>query len=432
MLRWHALGLVAALVASGGAAAATINVTSFSGGTNDGTGCTLRDAIEAVNLRLAIGQCPAGSGPVDTISIAVDSVVFSERDAHSTNAALPALAGNRFLNLYGKPGTRTLLDRGGCLLNYLDGITAASEFRLLEVQSGAAIYVADVDFSHGCADGPADPVNDTSSDNARGGAIVNNGSLYLLRSRFSSNVAKGWGGAIYNGPDSQLTATDVDFESNSCAGGGGAVFIDTQNDPYDAEFSASLFNGNRAFAGQYYTALGGAIRSLGTLVVTNSTFTENFGDGGSLFSAGYLGMSFTTLQNSQTPTWTLGIGANSTAYVKSSLFGPTPYPIYVNCGVGPGASVFWSGVSISIDDSCGGGANLSNTSPDLDANLATNGGPTPTLRLMPGSPATEADSDCTDVYGDPVTTDQRGFPRPSAHCDAGAFDGERIFANGFN
>ena len=428
------LNLLAAAFAalSSAVSATTINVASSSGGSNDGTGCTLRDAVQAVNTRAVVGQCPAAAGPTDTINIQADLIFFSGRDTHSTNAALPAVAAGRYLNIYGKPGINTVLEQSGCLLSSLNGVTDTHEFRLLEVQSGAAVYVQDVEFSHGCADGPADSVTDTSSDNARGGAISNSGTLYLVHSRLTQNVAKGWGGAIYNAVDAQLAISSTDFETNSSVGGGGAVFVDSEDDPYDAEVSASLFNHNSAYGGQYASALGGAIRSRGTLVVTNSTFNENSGDGGGgIFSTGFLGLSFSTFQNAGTPGSTLGFGQNSTSYVKSSLFGPTPYPIYKNCYYATGASVSWYGVSVSVDDSCGGGANLANTSPGLDTVLADNGGPTHTLKLLPGSPAIGADAGCTDVYGDPVAIDQRGFPRPASRCDAGAFEADLIFANGF-
>lgn len=63
----------------------------------------------------------------------------------------------------------------------------------------------------------------------------------------------------------------------------------------------------------------------------------------------------------------------------------------------------------------------------LLAALADNGGPTPTLALLPGSPAIDNGS----ASGAPVT-DQRGLPRVGA-VDLGAFEvqGTSVFANGF-
>jgi len=58
-----------------------------------------------------------------------------------------------------------------------------------------------------------------------------------------------------------------------------------------------------------------------------------------------------------------------------------------------------------------------------------------TLALLAGSPATHA-ADCADFDGIAlVPIDERGSLRPTIHCDLGAYDGaydgERIFDNGF-
>jgi hypothetical protein len=88
------------------------------------------------------------------------------------------------------------------------------------------------------------------------------------------------------------------------------------------------------------------------------------------------------------------------------------------------------GYNISDDNSCAFSAvgSLNNTDPLLDpAGLANNGGPTDTIALLSGSPAIDAiplDS-CIDQDGNPLTTDQRGFPRPDAEeqvCDIGAYE----------
>jgi hypothetical protein len=53
--------------------------------------------------------------------------------------------------------------------------------------------------------------------------------------------------------------------------------------------------------------------------------------------------------------------------------------------------------------------------------LADNDGLTWTRRLLPGSIATDAAADCTDAFGKPVVTDQRGVPRRQGPaCDVGA------------
>jgi hypothetical protein len=55
--------------------------------------------------------------------------------------------------------------------------------------------------------------------------------------------------------------------------------------------------------------------------------------------------------------------------------------------------------------------------------LADNGGPTMTHALLPGSVAIDVipAEDCVDADGEPLTTDQRGFPRDTM-CDVGSFE----------
>jgi hypothetical protein len=69
--------------------------------------------------------------------------------------------------------------------------------------------------------------------------------------------------------------------------------------------------------------------------------------------------------------------------------------------------------------------------PDiLDPVLALHGGTTQTHALVPGSPAIDAGGPvCRNADGDPLTTDQRGQPRPvdgdgdgTAACDIGAVE----------
>jgi hypothetical protein len=70
------------------------------------------------------------------------------------------------------------------------------------------------------------------------------------------------------------------------------------------------------------------------------------------------------------------------------------------------------------------GHNKIGTFPNaLDTLLQNNGGTTPTLALPPGSAAINASdpTGCQDENGQPLTTDQRGFPRLGA-CDSGAYE----------
>lgn len=54
--------------------------------------------------------------------------------------------------------------------------------------------------------------------------------------------------------------------------------------------------------------------------------------------------------------------------------------------------------------------------------LRDNGGGTQTHALPSGSPAIDRGS-CTDIAGDPITSDQRGIARPQGNrCDIGAYE----------
>jgi hypothetical protein len=77
------------------------------------------------------------------------------------------------------------------------------------------------------------------------------------------------------------------------------------------------------------------------------------------------------------------------------------------------------GYNIDDDGTCGFTSPSISDSPTLDSTLgplASNGGPTETMALLPGSPAIDQvpSADCP-------ATDQRGAPR-TAPCDIGAYD----------
>ena len=99
----------------------------------------------------------------------------------------------------------------------------------------------------------------------------------------------------------------------------------------------------------------------------------------------------------------------------------------------PGGGAEWVSLGHNIEspgDTCGfdpdGTDQVNVTAEDLKlAPLADNGGPTMTHALLPGSVAIDVipEEDCLDADGEPLTTDQRGEPRPGGTmCDVGAFE----------
>lgn len=92
------------------------------------------------------------------------------------------------------------------------------------------------------------------------------------------------------------------------------------------------------------------------------------------------------------------------------------------------------GYNLSDDSSCtflaaAGDQNNVTTAATYLGPLANNGSPTTqTIALLSGSTAIDAIpvtpvNECTDAFGNPVTTDQRGVTRPQGTgCDIGAFE----------
>jgi hypothetical protein len=143
------------------------------------------------------------------------------------------------------------------------------------------------------------------------------------------------------------------------------------------------------------------------MTITSSTIADNSGfEAGGVFSFGSL-------------------------TVKSTILGS-------NSGGNCLGNITDGGYNISDDITCGfaqtGSANNGDgVNPLLAPALANNGGPTQTIALLSGSPAIDAIAlaDCTDQQGSPLTTDQRGFPRPDfgeIACDIGAFESQESFA----
>ena len=264
-----------------------------------------------------------------------------------------------------------------------------------------------------------------------GGAIFNNGTLTVANSTFSDNQAVG-GGAIENGstffgPPATLTVTNSTFSANVSRPVDGGVFVGGAilNVGSTVIVTNSTFSDNQAFGGLGDAGFGGAIANLpnpagptpGTLSVTNSTFLGNKAEVGAAIG-GAIGNSF------------------GTANLKGTIFADN---IGGNCG--GTSAVTDDGYNISDESSCSFNATgtskvITPTSAiGLAAGLAMNGGPTATIALTSGSPAIDAipAADCTDQSSppQPITTDQRGMPRPDAgedFCDIGAYESQETFA----
>lgn len=220
------------------------------------------------------------------------------------------------------------------------------------------------------------------STNAFGGGITNIGALTITRSTISNNTANAQGSTITNGANGAGIAN------------GNALSVDVVID-------RSTIAENLATAGGPVGSInvsqgGGLVSSGGSFAVRSSTFAHNAASGGA------------NIQNS-------GTLPLHNSIVSNPVIG-------VNCL----GSLTSQGFNISDDSTCGFGmATDQVTDPMLAPTLASNGGPTKTYALVPGSPAVDHGQSS---IGE--TVDQRGGQRPHdfANIPNGSGDGTDIGA----
>jgi hypothetical protein len=265
-----------------------------------------------------------------------------------------------------------------------------------------------------------------------GGGIYNCfGTLTVIDSIITGNKIRGgngifgYGGGIYNCPSSTLTLINTTVSNNSAEIGGaicngGALTIIN-----------STFSGNVALQHS-----GGAIDSYGFLNIINSTFSGNSsgsnGQGGAIRNGGLFDSSGTLLINNSTFSGNSAGQGGGIFNVTGSLV-TIQNSILVNNSGGNCLGTFSSnGYNLSSDNSCAlnGPGDLNTTDPLLGP-LQSNGGPTETMALLPGSPAIDSGNPggCRDGLGPLLKIDQRGAPRPdgedSTGCDRGAYERQK-------
>jgi hypothetical protein len=341
---------------------------------------------------------------------------------------------------------------------------------------GGNLLVQNCLFTRNTADG------DQASTNGCGGAVFNTGIASIESTTFVSNSAAGapaidwtwpggtggagYGGALYNLGNLELRNST--FVTNSVGGGQGAAGSSPPPSGTVAE--------RGQFGGPGGDGNGGALFNAGVATVVNCTFTGNRAHGG-LGGAG--GKGGDSLYSNYPPKYLGGAGggggkggaACGAIYDTDGLCSLKNCTIASNSGFGgaggpggpgghgglgdgpaggtgidgnalgslrgagvlllnnvlssnaPGGNASGTitdgGHNLSSDASCAftNSGSMNNTDPKL-VPLADNGGPTPTMALLPGSPAIDAGN--TSLA---PTIDQRGFPRPAGSAaDIGAYE----------
>jgi predicted outer membrane repeat protein len=248
----------------------------------------------------------------------------------------------------------------------------------------------------------------------------------------------GNGGAIYN-RGGQLTVDGLQIFNNSSRGSGGGVYItDHQNSQLATTITRTYFHDNSA------NGNGGAIYLAGNsaLNASGDTFTRDRApQGGGIYvdtssQANVINSTFVGVSPNPEGI-TVGSGgaqAVFTTIVASNLLGGSPSSISVSNSILQSVScnggVSDDGLNLQFN-SAACPSSIPTMNPDLAPGLlANNGGLTPTIATLDGSPAIDAikNADCVDQQNNKVTTDQRGYGRPDPEdgpngpCDIGAYE----------
>jgi hypothetical protein len=405
----------------------TVNSTADTANATDPY-LSLREAIAIVNSPVL----PAGLSDRILAQISgnlheggTDTIVFDPAGVSG-----PIVLGGTQLELSLPGSTASVTIDGG------DGVTVdgSGRSRVLQVDSSVQATLDHLTITHGNA--PASNY---------GGGILNAGSLTLSHSTLSANSAL-FGGGIYN--SGTLTANHSTLSANSAGYGGGIDSIGTLT------VSNSTLAAN---SGMYYA---GGIDSIGTLTVNNSTLSANSAnDGGGIAvltsapvtvsnstlyanSAVYYGAGIYNAPSLSSATLTVSnctLSANSAGTQGGGIYNYDGLPRLQNTlvagnraargspdiygSVQAGSSYNLVGVNdgnlTGISNGSAGnlvGTNANPIDPRLGP-LADNGGPTPTLALLPDSPARGAGS-----LDFATATDQRGLPRVvDGEIDLGAY-----------
>jgi hypothetical protein len=229
-----------------------------------------------------------------------------------------------------------------------------------------------------------------------GGGIFNEGTLTITGSTLAGNKS-GVGG---NGASAGTGPGGSGFgEPAGNGGNGGALFNETSTN-ITTTLSDDTITGN-------VTSLGG----------TGGTGSGTPGAGGGIYQegAGPVQLTFATVAQNKAAGTVGGL-------FEASFAGPTFEQnsiVASNTGT-PAANCTPAGITdhgdnfVFGDNSCPGTA----ADPKLGP-LASNGGPTQTIALLPGSPAINA----VPIMSCPITVDQRGVSRPQGPaCDSGAYE----------
>jgi hypothetical protein len=265
-----------------------------------------------------------------------------------------------------------------------------------------------------------------------GGGIDSDSSglVKVIDSVVSNNDSGGNGGGIEGSPDGRMLIQRTTVANNKAAQGGGLMVFGPP-----VQIVASTIAGNVASAGPEVEGDGGGIYvgNKGRLELTNSTIANNgaYTSGGGIFSdaGSEASINFSTIARNRADAdamfggstggihlRTAGVQVAANARIANSIIALNVEAggVATDCG---GIGFLGTGVNLittTNQGKCSEGTPIVAANPRLGA-LGSNGGPTPTIALLAGSPAIGAAGP-----GKTPARDQRGVKRTDP--DLGAYE----------
>ncbi|MEY2512083.1 MAG: hypothetical protein QOE26_2846 [Verrucomicrobiota bacterium] len=319
--------------------------------------------------------------------------------------------------------------------------------RVLSLSSAPTVTITGVTLRNGSSTGTGGGINSAGSltlnsalvsgnrsgNGVSGGGILSQKTLILNNTVVSDNQAGGNGGGIFTTGTATVNSSFISGNLTLNGGYGGGILNNGTMTITD-----SLISGNQTLRGSALATSGkggGIWNAGGPITILNSTISNNsaLSDGGGIYNDGTVFTYSTTIAgnlaaNDGANSGTGGginngsgvvnlrttlVGQNYAGITPSDLSGTIASQDYNLIQSIAGATI--TGVTAH---------NITGLDPLLDS-LHDNGGVTQTRALFAGSVAVDAipTAQCTDQFGAPLTTDQRGAQRGNGGCDIGAYEG---------
>jgi hypothetical protein len=260
---------------------------------------------------------------------------------------------------------------------------------------------------------------DLGYENGGAGIFTNDGStLTVSNCVVSGNTVEASGGGIRNWKGT-VTLNKCVVVGNTAGDGGGIA----------TSYGTVILNNSTASSNEAF-GFGGGIRNEGTVTLNNSTISGNTaGQGGGIANGGTLTLNSSTVSGNTAS----GDGGGIRKHGGTVTLQNTILAGNVASGASPdcSAEIASSGYNLVGDTSDCTFASTTGDLSDVDAKLFSLFGSPGYHPLRPDSPAIDAGNPagCTDHLGNPLSTDQRGSPRPLdgdgdgiAICDMGSYE----------